>query len=106
VGDVVVELPHQALDEADVLPARRKCAGNHLVHLGVNRIGGGQSCTHRAGRGVGIVKTPATAMGDDVHQFIMGQGFQFGHSELGQQGCAGGSQDLGEGLDPLSNRWP
>ena len=59
-GDEAVETFHGAFEVADVVPTGRQTGSDHLVHLGVDGVGGAQGLANGASGGRGIVKSDAT----------------------------------------------
>ena len=100
-GDLLVEPLHEAADEADVIPKRGEGESDHLVQLRVNGVGGIQGLLDGSCGGVRVVEAASSGAGDEVGELLLGESAQFGSGELSEEGDAGCTEEVGEGLDPF-----
>jgi hypothetical protein len=100
-SDVPVETFHGAVKIVDVIPHCSQGGGDHLVHARVDGVGRAQGLANSTRCGGRVCKSPLATAGDQVDQLVMSHLLQLGNGELGEQGGAGGAQDVGEGFDPF-----
>jgi hypothetical protein len=90
--DEALETFHGVLEVANLVATccQRDC--NHLNRLWDGGIGGAQGRANGSRRDGGISESPATAMGYEIDQLIMGHEQRFSDGEFGQKKNAGGTQ--------------